>query len=92
MAHTTLLCWDVDCATDGVQNVWAAEGAPPTECPLDAGHTVNSVNPTADFYNDGQPVAHSKIYMNDDNGRVYRMEIDQNGAWVATQIAGPAPS
>lgn len=85
----TLRCWDVDCQVDGVVTEWA--DIAPTLCPVDSGHTLNGVGPTAGGFNGGQPVAHQAIYMDDGAGRVYKMTIDSNGGWVATQLAGPAP-
>jgi hypothetical protein len=89
MSH--LRCWDLTCQTDGVVNVWA-EYQPMPVCPNNGGHTVDSVLPTSTQFNDGQPTAHHELFMDDGTGRVYRMSIDQNGAWQSTQVAGPPPA
>jgi len=39
--------WKIDCATDGDVYVWS--DGEPTECPNDAGHTVNSANVQATY-------------------------------------------
>jgi len=81
---TCLSCWDIDCAVDGVIQVWS--DAEPTLCPNDGNHALNGVTATS------QPMACSEIFMHDGAARVYKMTIDQNGAWQSTQVSGPAPS
>ena len=85
----SLRCWDVDCQVDGIQKVWYdwVNDTPPTECPIDVGHTVNNVAPTPETIQ-----AHDVLNLNDGAGRVFQITIDQNGTLSTVQVAGDPPA
>lgn len=84
-----LLCWDIECTVDGTVVTWDADT--PQVCTVDAGHAITGVSRSVGPCNAGQPLAQKAIFMDDGAGRVYKMSIDINGAWVPTQVWGPAP-
>jgi hypothetical protein len=68
--------WLLMCETDGAVTTYSA--SEPTECPINAAHTVQSVMQLND---------QEAIFMRDSNGDLWEMKIDTSGTWIPTKKA-----